>query len=108
MSNLQQILLASLSALRQLPSSRNVKTDITLMAVSKTRTAEEINQAATLGLTCFGENYLQEATDKINALQNLSLEWHFIGPLQSNKTRSVAENFSWVHTLTDSKLPTLK
>ena len=80
------------------------KHDITLMAVSKTRTAEDISQAAMSGITCFGENYLQEATEKINALQHLSIEWHFIGPLQSNKTRPVAENFAWVHTVDRLKI----
>ena len=80
------------------------KHDVTLMAVSKTRTAEDVSQAAMLGITCFGENYLQEATEKINALQHLSIEWHFIGPLQSNKTRPVAENFAWVHTVDRLKI----
>ena len=84
--------------------SQRDKHDITLMAVSKTRTAEDISQAAMLGITCFGENYLQEATEKINALQHLSIEWHFIGPLQSNKTRPVAKNFAWVHTVDRLKI----
>ena len=105
MSNLQQNIASILERIETATQfAQREKHDITLMAVSKTRTAEEINQAATLGLTCFGENYLQEATDKISALQNLSLEWHFIGPLQSNKTRSVAENFSWVHSVDRLKI----
>ena len=78
--------------------------DIKLMAVSKTRAAEDVRLAATCGIDNFGENYLQEASAKINALQGLAIEWHFIGPLQSNKTKPVAENFSWVHSVDRLKI----
>ena len=71
--------------------------EVTLLAVSKTFTAQSVRDCATAGQRAFGENYLQEALDKIAALQNLALEWHFIGPIQSNKTRPIAENFQWVH-----------
>lgn len=77
---------------------------VALLAVSKTRSADEIRAAAATGQTAFGENYLQEALDKIEALSDLSLEWHFIGPIQSNKTRPIAENFHWVHSVDRLKI----
>ena len=70
---------------------------VALLAVSKTWPAATIRTAAAAGQGAFGENYIQEALEKIQALQDLKTEWHFIGPLQSNKTRAVAENFDWVH-----------
>ncbi len=80
-------------------SSRDV-TDITLMAVSKTQPASAVADAHLLGGLChFGENYVQEAAEKREALKHLPLVWHFIGPLQSNKTRLVAEHFHWCHSL---------
>ncbi|HWS12954.1 MAG TPA: YggS family pyridoxal phosphate-dependent enzyme [Rhodocyclaceae bacterium] len=72
---------------------------IALLAVSKTFPPEAIRQAAEAGQRRFGESYVQEALGKIEALADLDLEWHFIGPLQSNKTRAVAEHFAWVHSL---------
>jgi pyridoxal phosphate enzyme (YggS family) len=78
--------------------------ELLLLAVSKTRDIEEIQRAASQGLNAFGENYLQEALHKINALKSMSFEWHFIGPLQSNKTKQVAENFGWVHTVDRLKI----
>ncbi|MDH5183464.1 MAG: YggS family pyridoxal phosphate-dependent enzyme [Gammaproteobacteria bacterium] len=77
---------------------------VTLLAVSKTRSAEELQQAVQAGQHCFGENYLQEALDKIEALQQHALEWHFIGPIQSNKTRAIAESFQWVHSVDRLKI----
>lgn len=71
--------------------------EITLIAVSKTRPASAIRDAWAAGLRDFGENYLQEALDKIETLAELPLTWHFIGPIQSNKTRPIAEHFDWVH-----------
>ncbi|MGS2722833.1 YggS family pyridoxal phosphate-dependent enzyme [Porticoccus sp. GXU_MW_L64] len=73
--------------------------DITLLAVSKTKPVSAIEQAWLAGQRCFGENYLQEAVEKIQQLQGKGIQWHFIGPLQSNKTRPAAENFDWVHTI---------
>ncbi|MCB1892195.1 MAG: YggS family pyridoxal phosphate-dependent enzyme [Rhodocyclaceae bacterium] len=70
---------------------------IGLLAVSKTFPAEQVREAAGAGQLAFGENYVQEGLVKIAALEGLGLEWHFIGPLQSNKTRLVAEHFTWVH-----------
>jgi pyridoxal phosphate enzyme (YggS family) len=77
---------------------------VTLLAVSKTWPEGALREAATAGQVAFGENYVQEALDKISALQDLALEWHFIGPLQSNKSRPVAENFSWVHSVDRLKI----
>lgn len=71
--------------------------EVRLLAVSKTFPAQAVREAYQAGQRAFGENYVQEALDKIGALHDLPLEWHFIGPVQSNKTRVIAENFSWVH-----------
>ncbi|MDP9088343.1 MAG: YggS family pyridoxal phosphate-dependent enzyme [Pseudomonadota bacterium] len=72
---------------------------VTLVAVTKTKTAETIRLAATAGVTDFGENYLQEALSKMDSLADLALRWHFIGAIQSNKTRPLAERFDWVHSV---------
>ncbi|GJJ80760.1 YggS family pyridoxal phosphate-dependent enzyme [Pasteurella canis] len=79
---------------------------VKLLAVSKTKTVEDIYQAYQAGQTAFGENYVQEGIDKITYFQqqNIELEWHFIGPLQSNKTRLVAEHFDWMQTLDRIKI----
>ena len=78
--------------------------DIALLAVSKNFPANAIRAAYHAGQLFFAENYAQEALDKITALQDLPLEWHFIGPIQSNKTRVIAENFSWVHSVDRLKI----
>jgi PLP dependent protein len=70
---------------------------VTILAVGKAQPPELLAAAADCGLTEFGESYLQEALDKITALQGLRLQWHFIGRVQANKTRPIAESFSWVH-----------
>ena len=72
---------------------------IKLLAVSKTRPINDIQVAYKAGLNALGENYVQESTDKIKSLATLGAEWHFIGPLQSNKTRPVTEHFDWVHSV---------
>lgn len=72
---------------------------VSLLAVSKTKSAAEVREAAAAGQRAFGENYVQEGVEKIAELADLKLEWHFIGPLQSNKTRPVAEHFDWVHSI---------
>jgi pyridoxal phosphate enzyme (YggS family) len=72
---------------------------ITLVAVTKAQTAETIRLAATAGVTDFGENYLQEASAKMDQLADLALRWHFIGAIQSNKTLAIAERFDWVHSI---------
>jgi len=73
--------------------------DIQLVAVSKTFPPECIRAAFACGQRAFGESYVQEALEKINDLNDLPLEWHFIGPIQSNKTRAIAETFQWVHSV---------
>ena len=74
------------------------------MAVSKTRSAEDIRQAWAAQVQDIGENYLQEALSKMEQLQDLPLVWHFIGPIQSNKTRAIAEHFDWVHSVDRLKI----
>lgn len=75
-----------------------------LLAVSKTQPAAAIREAAEAGIRDFGENYLQEALDKQAELGELPLTWHFIGPIQSNKTKSIAEHFDWVHSVDRLKI----
>jgi hypothetical protein len=77
---------------------------VTLIAVSKTRSVSEIQSAVDAGQYNFGENYLQESLDKIEALKDKGLVWHFIGPIQSNKTLKIAENFDWVHSVDRLKI----
>jgi pyridoxal phosphate enzyme (YggS family) len=78
--------------------------DITLLAVSKTYDHTAVRAAALTGQRDFGENYLQEALDKQKAVANPNLVWHFIGPIQSNKTRGIAENFAWAHSVDRLKI----
>jgi PLP dependent protein len=73
--------------------------DIQLVAVSKTFPPEDIRAAFACGQRAFAESYVQEALEKINDLNDLPLEWHFIGPIQSNKTRAIAQTFQWVHSV---------
>ncbi len=79
---------------------------IQLLAASKTNPPENLREAWEAGQTVFGENYLQEGLVKIRALADLPIEWHFIGPIQSNKTKPIAENFSWVHGIDREKIAT--
>lgn len=77
---------------------------VTLVAVSKTRSATDVARLADLGQTDFGENYLQEALEKMDQLAERPLIWHFIGPIQSNKTRDLAARFDWVHSVDRLKI----
>ncbi|OUR73562.1 YggS family pyridoxal phosphate enzyme [Methylophaga sp. 41_12_T18] len=77
---------------------------VQLLAVSKTWPAATLRLAAQAGQNCFGENYLQEALVKIDELSELELEWHFIGPIQSNKTRDIAAHFDWVQSIDRLKI----
>jgi hypothetical protein len=77
---------------------------VQLLAVSKTFGPDMVQQAFDAGQRAFGENYIQEAVEKISALAALPIEWHCIGPIQSNKTRLVAEHFQWVHTVDRLKI----
>jgi pyridoxal phosphate enzyme (YggS family) len=77
---------------------------VVLLAVSKSHAPALIEQAFGAGQRAFGENYVQEALDKMDALARLPIEWHLVGPLQSNKTRLVAARFQWVHTIEREKI----
>ena len=78
--------------------------EVRLLAVSKTWPADSVREAVAAGQRAFGENYVQEGAEKVDALAGLGLEWHFIGPLQSNKTRLVANRFAWVHSIDRLKI----
>lgn len=78
--------------------------EVRLLAVSKTWPADSVREAAAAGQRAFGENYVQEGAEKVDALAGLGLEWHFIGPLQSNKTRLVANRFAWGHSIDRLKI----
>jgi pyridoxal phosphate enzyme (YggS family) len=93
----QQIQIASVAAGR---TAEAVK----LLAVSKTMPAQAVREAYAAGQIAFGENYIQEGVDKRAELADLPLEWHCIGPIQSNKTKLVAENFAWAHSLDRLKI----
>ena len=80
------------------------KDSVKLLAVSKTKSAADINTLYQLGQQDFGENYLQEALEKQQQLTALKINWHFIGPIQSNKTKAIANNFSWVHSVERFKI----
>ena len=80
------------------------KNSVQLLAVSKTKPAQDLREAYAAGLRDFGENYLQEALGKQLELADLPLIWHFIGPIQSNKTRAIAEHFDWVHSVDRLKI----
>ena len=94
--NLQRIQTRIANACKQ---AGRVPESVALLAVSKTFGADAVVQAHAAGQLAFGENYIQEAVGKITALTHLPLQWHCIGPIQSNKTRLVAEHFDWVHTV---------
>ena len=78
--------------------------EVILLAVSKTFPHDALREAYQAGQVRFAESYVQEALAKIAALQDLAIEWHYIGPIQSNKTRAIAENFSWVHSVDRLKI----
>jgi len=78
--------------------------NVTLLAVSKTHPAALVEQAMAAGQRAFGENYVQEAVEKMDVLAGKAIEWHLVGPLQSNKTRLVAARFDWVHTIENEKV----
>jgi len=100
-ANLQAVLARIGTAARKF--GRNPD-DISLLAVSKTWPAVDVRAAVDAGQRAFGENYVQEGVDKTVELADLGLNWHFIGPLQSNKTRRVAERFDWVHSVERLKI----
>ncbi len=100
-SNLQAVNRAIAQAAR---TAQRRAEDVALLAVSKTFPAAAIREAHQAGQRAFGESYVQEALGKIESLRGLQLEWHFIGPIQSNKTRAIAENFAWVHSVDRLKI----
>ena len=85
-------------------TNNNKNQKVTLVAVSKKKSASEIFKATKLGVKNFGENYLQESLPKITTLKDEKIIWHFIGKIQSNKCKDIAENFEWVHTLDRLKI----
>jgi pyridoxal phosphate enzyme (YggS family) len=95
-SNLQAVLARIEAAAR---ACGRAPETVALLAVSKTWPASCVREAAAAGQRAFGENYAQEGVDKVRELARPDLEWHFIGPLQNNKTRPVAETFDWVHSV---------
>lgn len=88
----------------QAKTSYEAPQQVTLCAVSKSQPAEAIRSAFQAGQTVFGENYLQEALTKQQQLQDCAIEWHFIGPIQSNKTQQIARQFDWVHSVDRLKI----
>jgi len=100
-SNLQAVRTAMTEAAAD--SGRHAN-EISLLAVSKKFTQNDIRDAYLAGQTRFAESYAREALGKIAALRDLPIEWHFIGPIQSNKTRAIAENFTWVHSVDRLKI----
>ena len=97
--NLQAVLQRIARAAR---TARRDPAEVTLLAVSKTHPAARVREAFEAGQRAFGENYVQEALEKMDQLPGL--EWHLVGPLQSNKTRMAAERFQWVHTVDREKI----
>jgi pyridoxal phosphate enzyme (YggS family) len=85
-------------------AAKRPASDVRLLAVSKTFSSAVVSLAYAAGQSAFGENYIQEAVQKITDLQHLPIEWHCIGPIQSNKSRLVAEHFAWVHTIDRLKI----
>ncbi|WP_142804758.1 YggS family pyridoxal phosphate-dependent enzyme [Tepidiphilus sp. J10] len=100
----EELLCHRLDALRARVAEAEVRAgrppgSVTIVAVSKTQPPQAVRAAFACGQRVFGENYVQEGVAKVEALADLPLEWHFIGPIQSNKTRAIAEHFAWVHSL---------
>src|SRR3989338_41031 len=100
-SNLQAVRAAIMAAADE---AGRTSSDVALLAVSKTLAPDAIREAYCAGQVCFAESYVQEALNKIAALHDLPIEWHFIGPIQSNKTRAIAEHFAWVHSVDRLKI----
>ena len=93
-----------LATIQSTKSIHHCKQHVNLLAVSKAQASSAIREAHTAGQTMFGENYLQEALEKQAQLQDIAIEWHFLGPIQSNKTQLIAQNFSWVHSVDRLKI----
>lgn len=104
MHNIEKNLAAVRQQIKQAAQDFNRSPAITLLAVSKTKPLEDIESAFRCGQRDFGENYLQEAEPKILALSHLPITWHYIGPIQSNKTKKISELFDWVHSVDRYKI----
>ncbi|MEZ9680716.1 YggS family pyridoxal phosphate-dependent enzyme [Vibrio splendidus] len=109
MSSIQQNIEQITSQIRSAEQKcGRARESVQLLAVSKTKPIDAILEAALGGQVAFGENYVQEGVDKVKHFSeqhsNLNLEWHFIGPIQSNKTRPIAESFQWVHSVERDKI----
>ncbi|ARG96719.1 YggS family pyridoxal phosphate-dependent enzyme [Legionella micdadei] len=100
-AQIQQLIAATAESCQRSPK------EIQLLAVSKGQPAHVIEEAVAAGVYHIGENYLQEAKAKIHALKHLPICWHFIGPIQSNKTQDIAQGFSWVHSVSREKIAQL-
>lgn len=96
-----QAILSAIQAARQIAHANQA---VQLLAVSKAQSAAAIREAYAVGQRKFGENYLQEALDKQVQLSDLTIQWHFIGPIQSNKTQAIAQHFDWVHSVDRLKI----
>ena len=100
-----ELIASSISKIHELEARYGrPKNSVSLLAVSKKKPPEQIIKAANLGILHFGENYVQEALEKIKRLRGLSLKWHYIGSIQSNKTREIAQSFDWVQSLDREKI----
>lgn len=104
MTSISNRLQAILSAIESAKRLAHAHQSVQLLAVSKAQTAAAIREAYDAGQRQFGENYLQEALDKQTQLSDLTILWHFIGPIQSNKTQLIAQNFDWVHSIDRLKI----
>lgn len=105
MCKIQKNIDKMIEQINQVCSNNNRQDQVTLLAVSKTKPASAVAQAHLAGQNNFGENYCQEALEKIAQLSYLpDLIWHFIGPIQSNKTKQIASNFAWVHSVDRAKI----
>lgn len=100
-SNRLQAILSSIESAKKLAQADQI---VQLLAVSKAQATAAIREAYAAGQRQFGENYLQEALDKQAQLSDLAILWHFIGPIQSNKTQSIAQHFDWVHSIDRLKI----
>lgn len=104
MTDIKKRLVSTKNTIHLAENAQNQHGLVKLLAVSKTWPAKAIRQSNQAGQRLFGENYLQEALGKITALADLDIEWHFIGPIQSNKTRDIATHFDWVQSLDRAKI----
>lgn len=104
MSTISHHLQDILTTIQSVKANGNFWQQVNLLAVSKAQPAQAIREAFIAGQTAFGENYLQEALEKQTELADLAIDWHFIGPIQSNKTQLIAQHFSWVHGIDRLKI----